>query len=62
MKRKKEEMALCLVKRQTKAKKRTLSRNGIGQHLDLRLSASRTLRKKCLLFKSHTLWYLVLVA
>ena len=42
------------------ARKKAIIRNWICWHLDLGLSASITVRKKCLLFKPPRLWHILL--
>lgn len=42
--------------------KRALTKNWISQHLDLGLSASRTVGNNCLLFNPHDLWCFVIAA
>lgn len=42
------------------ARKRSLTRNRIGRHLDAGLSASRIISNKFLLFKLLILWYFIM--
>jgi len=44
------------------SKQRGLRRNQACQHFDLELPASRTVRKKFLLFKPFSLWYFIMEA